>query len=372
MVVVNELQQAAAESWGLPLDAEPPACDVVVRLPQRRTAWTAAELIAATFPPPRWAVPGVVAEGLNLLVSPPKVGKSWMALGVAVAVASGGKALGKVDVDPGDVLYLALEDTARRLQNRLRVVLGKSGPPSRLTIATACEPMTEGGDRRIAAWLEAHPEARLVIVDVFAKVRGPVDRRSSAYDADYQAIGTIKALADRYGVAFLVVHHTRKAGAEDFLDTISGTQGIAGAADAVLVLSRSRGKSDATLRITGRDVEEADYALDFAPDRGLWTLLDGPAADYELGDTRRSILRLLRDQGPMTPKQIGEALGIEANTAKLTAWRMSNDGQLDVAEGVYAPPVTGNPCNPVTQDHIPGYSVTAVTGYTDTPEGESA
>ncbi|MEJ7703487.1 MAG: AAA family ATPase [Geodermatophilaceae bacterium] len=112
-----------------------------------RTSWTAAELMACDFPEPRWAVPGIIAEGLTLLAGAPKVGKSWLALGLGIAVATGGKALGALDVTAGDVLYLALEDPPRRLQERLAKVLAHSPAPSRLTLSIACEPIPAGGAR---------------------------------------------------------------------------------------------------------------------------------------------------------------------------------------------------------------------------------
>jgi RecA-family ATPase len=178
-----------------------------------RTAWTATELMALEFPEPRWAIPGILAEGVTLLAGAPKIGKSWLALNVSASVAAGGKALGRVDVDAGDVLYLALEDNPRRLQDRLRKVLAGSPASERLTFAVMCEPLPAGGADRITAWLDQHPQARLVVVDVFARVRGMAPPTMSSYDADYLAMGALKRIADRYGVAVLVVHHTRKASA---------------------------------------------------------------------------------------------------------------------------------------------------------------
>ncbi len=304
-----------------------------------RTSWNATELLAAVFPPPRWAVPGLIAEGLTLFVGPPKVGKSWAAWNLGVAVASGGMAFGRIPVPAGDVLYLALEDTPRRLQSRLRKVLQQDQPSARLTISTACEPLTSGGGERIAGRLEQHSDARLVIVDVLARIRGRSAPQASAYEADYGPMILLKDIADRYGVAVLVVHHTRKAASEDFLDDVSGTQGLAGAADAVMVLRRSRGKADAVLHVTGRDVEEADYALDFSPDLGSWQMLEGPAADHSLGETRLSILQHLREVGPCTPRQVADDLSINYETAKKTCRRMSDDGQLDTdGNGTYFAP----------------------------------
>ncbi|WP_203231334.1 AAA family ATPase [Nocardioides caldifontis] len=315
-----------------------------------RTAWTAAEIMSMRFPEPRWAVPGVVAEGVTLLAGAPKIGKSWLSLNISTAVALGGKALGRVDVDCGDVLYLALEDNPRRLQSRLGKVLSGSVAPDRLTFAVHCEPLPAGGTERISAWLETHPDARLVVVDVFARVRGSAPANMSSYDADYLAMGALKRLADRYGVAILVVHHTRKAASEDFLDAVSGTNGLAGSADAVLVLKRSRGKAAAELHVTGRDVEEAEYALDFDPRLGAWQMLDGPASDYSLGDTRRAILDHLRVVGSGTPRQIADALALNYETAKKTCKRMFDDDQLDTDGGgtyftpsLSVPPVPGVP-----------------------------
>ena len=134
----------------------------------------------------------------------------------------------------------------------------------------------------------------MVVVDVFAKVRGRPLAGMSAYDADYAAIGYAKRLADEHAVAVVLVHHVRKAGADDFLAEVSGTNGLAGAADATLVLKRPRGEADGILYITGRDVDEAEHALRFAPETGTWALLDGPAVDYTVSGTRAAILRHLR------------------------------------------------------------------------------
>ncbi|MFI0453204.1 AAA family ATPase [Actinomadura sp. 6N118] len=266
--------------------------------------------------------------GVTVLAGPPKVGKPWLALGLAVTVASGGKALGKVDVDAGPALYLALEDTGRRLQSLLRTVLAGAMPPKDLTCVIECPALSQGGVDRITAWLDAHPNARLVVIDVFAKVRGPRQVGMSAYDTDYRSVGEIKAIADRYGVTFLVVHHTRKIESDDFLADVSGTNGIAGAADAILVLRRTRGKADDVLLVTGRDVDESEYAMAFNAEAGTWRMLDQPADELAMTDTRLAIIAHLRHHPGQGPKQISEATGISYDLTKKTVKRMGDDNQL--------------------------------------------
>ncbi len=307
--------------------------------PQLRTAWTADELMSMTFPEPRWAVPGILAEGVSLLAGPPKVGKSWLSLGLGLSVAAGGKALEAIDVKGGPVLYLALEDTPRRLQSRMGKILQGQKAPAGLTLVTACPTLPQGGEAAIARWLERNPDARMVVIDVFAKMRGPAPVGLSAYDADYAAMGHAKRLADTYGVAVVLVHHVRKMGSDDFLAEVSGTNGLAGAADATLVLKRARGQADGVLHVTGRDVDEAEYALSFQAAAGVWHLLDGPPEDHTLSDTRAAILRYVRGNPASTPKAITEATGLAYDNVRKTCKRMADDGQMTAdAAGRYRVP----------------------------------
>ncbi|WP_329023354.1 AAA family ATPase [Streptomyces sp. NBC_00690] len=294
-----------------------------------RTAWTADQLMAAEFPEPKWAVPGILAEGVSLLAGPPKVGKSWLSLGLALSVAAGGNAFDSVPVQGGPVLYLALEDTPRRLQTRMGKLLGGQPAPAGLTLVTECPPFPQGGVEAIAQWLERNPDARMVVIDVFAKMRGQAPAGVSAYDADYVSVGYAKRLADHYGIAVVLVHHVRKAASEDFLTEVSGTNGIAGAADATLVLKRARGQADGILHVTGRDVNEAEYALQFQEASGAWHLLDGPASDHTIGDTRAAILRHVRAHPGAKPKDMASALPhVDIDTIRRTCSRMAGDGQL--------------------------------------------
>jgi hypothetical protein len=296
------------------------------------------------FPPVKWAVPGLLAEGLNLLAGAPKLGKSWLSLGFGADIANGDPVLGSIQVERGPVLYCALEDTGRRLQRRRRQMLAAGGRAAPgLTLETSCPTMTAGGVDVLKEWLEENPAARLVIIDTFEKMRGTDMPGSSAYSADYAAGARFKQLADHYGVPFLLIHHVRKQGAEDWQNLVSGTAGLTGAVDATLVLERARGQADGVLHVTGRDVEETDYAMSFDAHAGAWTKLDGPATDHFVADTRADILRLLREHGPLKPARIAEALDAKAPTVRKTCTRMANDGQLRVAaDGTYRAPTAGD------------------------------
>ena len=163
----------------------------------------------------------------------------------------------------------------------------------------------------------------------------------------------MKAVADAYGVALILVTHVRKQEADDFLETVSGTNGLAGAADAVAVLRRPRGKADGELCITGRDVEEATYALEFVADLGAWQLLEGPAAEHVLANTRATILAAVRQEPGIRPRLIANATKLEHGLVKKTVQRMVDAGQLVTdGNGRYFLPVS--PVSPVSP--VPGVS----------------
>jgi hypothetical protein len=321
---------------------------------------TAIDLMAADLPPVRWVVPGILPEGVTLLAGKPKLGKSWLALGLCVAVAAGGVALGTRQVERGDVLYLALEDNRRRLQKRLGKML-RAPAPSGLEMATAWPKLDEGGVEALGAWLREHPEARLIAVDTLAKTR-PRTRGQNVYQEDYAALEELLPLAAEHGVAIVVVHHTRKMAAADPLDEISGSTGLTGGVDGVLVLKRDRGKADAVLHVDGRDIEEpAEYALKWDTETAGWAIA-GDAEEYRMSEERKAILGVLTDCGDyLSPGEVSDALDKPRNTIKQRLWRMAQDGQVENRNGKYG--ITHNRDNRVTDGTESGYPVTPVIGY---------
>jgi hypothetical protein len=301
-----------------------------------RSRYTARELVETEFPEPRFAIPALIPEGLTFFAGAPKLGKSWLALGLSIAVASGGRALGQIEVEQGEVQYLALEDSPRRLKGRLASLLNGSGPPDGLTFETRWLPLADGGAEEIAGYLSNHPRCRLLVCDVFARLRSPAKDSGDRYMHDYLAAEQLQKVATEYGVAIIAVHHTRKAAADDFLETVSGTHGLAAAADTIAVLKRSRGQGDAEFHVTGRDISEQSLALKFAPSVGTWSLL-GDAREWAMSESRRKILDALKAGGPMGPKQIHEETGVDYDVVRQLVRKMVDEGDVDTpSRGIYA------------------------------------
>ncbi len=308
------------------------------------------DLLAWELPPVRWAVPEILPEGLTLLAGKPKLGKSWLALSLALSIASGGVALGKQPVTQGEVLYLALEENARRLQARARQLLAwMTEAPAGLDFALDWPRLAEGGLSCLEEYLRTHPNTRLVVIDTWAKVAPRTDtRRCTQYEGDYDALTPLKRLADTYHVSILAVHHLRKTGAADVLDEITGSTGMTGAVDGTLILKRDRGQLDATLFVTGRDVErEQELALRFEVEAAQWRLL-GSAEGVGRTRARREILDLLREPSAqpegMRPRDIAGALEKNYHTTRALLGKMVESGEVTRIGGRYS-------ALPVPSDH---------------------
>jgi hypothetical protein len=297
------------------------------------------ELLSWELPPTRWAIPEILPEGLTLLAGKPKLGKSWLALSAALSIACGGVALGTQPVIRGDVLYLALEDNARRLQARTRRLLASmKSVPNGIDFALDWPRLGEGGLASLEEYLKAHPGVRLVVIDTWARVAPPSgENRRSQYEGDYEALSPLKHLADTYHVSILAVHHLRKTGAFDVLDEITGSIGMTGAVDGTLILKRERGQAEASLFVTGRDIErEQQLTLSFDVTTALWSVIGNTE---EVGRTRarQEIIELLRGQGTdgMNPREIADALEKNYHTTRSTLRKMEQTGEITRLHGRY-------------------------------------
>lgn len=300
---------------------------------------TAVELMGMEFEPTRWIVPEVLPEGVTILAGKPKKGKSWMGLGICEAVATGGVAFGVKHVEQGDSLCLALEDNPKRLKKRLKKILDGRPAPERMHLHTEWPRLDEGGAELLDDWLEKHPEARLVVIDTLAKIRKPASG-ANVYAEDYAALEKLLPLAAKHGVAIVVVHHLRKAGALDPMDEISSSTGLTGGVDGFMILRRTPGSRGPTLFVEGRDIEEpTEYALKWNHNTAAWTI-EGDAEEVRLTGARSEIIEVLREHGrAMSPKEIALLLDRTQNNVYQLVYKMSIDGQLESADrGLYTLP----------------------------------
>ncbi|SHX66543.1 Bifunctional DNA primase/polymerase, N-terminal [Mycobacteroides abscessus subsp. abscessus] len=336
------------------------------------------------FAPLEYHVPGIVAEGCGIVAGPPKAGKSWLVLAIALAIAAGGIALGCLTCKQRPVLYLALEDGDRRIQFRARQLLGEGVPiPAAFEYVLAIE---EGKTAvsTITEWLALHPGQKpFVIVDTLGKTRGAGPKSgASAYQEDYKALGDLKKCVDAIpGSGMLIVHHTRKAEpgrgggrAADFVEELSGTFGLSGAADYAMVLHRDRETDGGVLAVTGRDVIERTMAMTRDPETGLWTLdggsIDAAVAVIEesrikpdeesIGDTSQQIVAAVLAGCPnpddtMDAQQIADAVNSTPTRIYKYLQRLSSGARPFLSKpsrGRYAPPLKYPGAAPVVPEGV--------------------
>jgi hypothetical protein len=318
---------------------------------KKPTVRSAHELRRREFAPIGYVVPGYIAEGCTLLAGRPKLGKSWLVLEMGLAVALGEACLGSILCEQGDVLYLALEDNERRLQKRIDKVLGPLHEwPQGFHYATEWPRANEGGLDEIREWILSVPNPRLIIVDVLAMFRPASGAKDNMYETDYHAIKGLQGLASEFGVAIVVVHHTRKGGSDvDPFEKVSGTLGLSGAADTTIVLDRDG--NGATLYGRGRDIEEIESAVEFNKGDCRWVVM-GKAEEVRRTDERSVILETLQDADePLGPREISIATGAPRNNVDQLLYKMAKAGEVMKAK-------RGQYVHPSRADLIEGYTST--------------
>ena len=232
---------------------------------------TMPELMETRFRIRPAVIDGLLPTGTYLLAGAPKIGKSFLVLQMAYQVSMGAPFLG-FSSRQGTVLYLALEDTYERLQKRLAQMTEQDS--EHLILSVFSETLDEGLLERLTDFWGEHADTVLVIIDTLQRVRGRTPDNGS-YAADYDTLARLKEFADTFGVTVLVVHHTRKEGAEDVFNTISGTNGLMGAADGALLLHKDkRTASDAVLEVVGRDQPQLRLHISFDAAHLHWELVE--------------------------------------------------------------------------------------------------
>ncbi len=308
--------------------------------------YNAKELLNMRFPDIKYIVPDLLPEGLIIIAGRPKIGKSWLMMDLAVSVASGRMFLGNLKVIQGRVLYCALEDNERRLSSRLRLVLRGEEAPENLHLFTQWPRLDNNGCVMFEKFLQKYPDTRLIVIDTLAKIKAVRPQRSNntIYSEDYSSVEPLKAIADKHGIGVLLVHHTRKLlGGDDKFEEISGSYGLTGGTDAMMVLTKDRARCDGVLYITGRDLQEKELALKWNDTTTSWSLL-GNAVEYKMSLERQQIIEVLRNTNiPMSISAVSSELGKNKNTIKNTLNAMYKAGLISkTPDSKYSLPISIN------------------------------
>jgi len=279
-----------ADDWGRGQAAPAPGLQA-----RRKAGWTAAELLTASFPPAGWIVSGLLPLGLSTLAGRPKMGKSWLALQIACAVGAGGSVLDRA-AEQGPVLYLALEDSPRRLQERLRK---QGAPPTDVTFALEWPPLGAGGLEALQRAIE-RGKYKLVVIDTLNRALG----RAGQLDLAEMTlmIGALQSVCKATGAAILTVDHHKKPinSLANPIDDILGSTGKAAIVDAALGIYRERGRHDASLHATGRDMPQVELYIRWDGEHCCWQAVG------EAGEVRKESLQaaILEAIGELT--ELGE------------------------------------------------------------------
>ena len=226
-------------------------------------------LMDMNLPRTKFIIQGILPQGLAIIAGAPKIGKSWLMLDWCVKIAKG-ENIWNFKTTKGTTLYLCLEDNDNRIQDRLLTITDEV--TSDVYFVTDCCPLSDGLEEQIRNFVNEHSDTVLIVIDTFQKVRQ--NTKDISYASDYKEIATIKKIADELQIAILLVHHMRKQDDKDPLNKLSGTNGIAGGADTIFTLDRSkRSQNSATLICTGRDIEYREFELNFNKDDCVWTLI---------------------------------------------------------------------------------------------------
>ena len=212
----------------------------------------------------------ILPQGTYLFIGAPKIGKSWLVLWLCAKIANG-EPVWEFETSRGTVLYLSLEDTYARLQDRLSDITDK--PCDNIFFALKSEEVSLGLEEQLLNFLTAHPDTTIIFIDTLQKIREKAGEKLG-YASDYELITRLKQIADDKNIAIVIVHHTRKMPDNDPFNTISGTMGLLGAADGAFILEKDkRTENTARLSITGRDIKDMSLDLEFDEDTHVWNLI---------------------------------------------------------------------------------------------------
>ena len=290
---------------------------------RNKKSWTVDELLSTEFPEPNWAIPGIVPEGLTILGGRPKKGKSFLALQMSIAIATGGMFFDR-KIDQGEVLYYALEDNPRRLKDRLNKMGVKLGTP--ITFLHNLSPLHEGGISELYMNIKLD-RFRFIVVDTLAKASRGIDQNKQGIMS--RVWPDIQSTAINHNVPLKFIDHTRKPMGfnVDPIDDIIASTIKTGAADAVLAIYTEPGKAGAKLLGRGREMEDVELRIHWDPLTFCFQC-DGNANEIQLTESKQEVIDTLNDLGKCQLNDIANTLGKDRSNIYRTLVDLVNDGKV--------------------------------------------
>ena len=292
------------------------------------------ELYETTYSSRPPIIGGLLYPGTYLLAGAPKVGKSFLVAQLAFHISTG-QPLWNFPVQKSTVLYLALEDDYRRLQDRMFRMFGVEST-EHLHFATCAKQLGSGLEEQLELFLHEHPDTRLIIIDTLQKVR-EVGGASYSYASDYEIVGKLKTFADKHGICLLLVHHTRKQPASDKFEMISGTTGLLGCADGAFLLQKERGTTmNGTLDVVGRDQSEQKLHLVRDREHLFWNLdhLEAEICEPPSAPLLEKLNALLTNKWVGSPTDLVDLLEADQKPNTLSRYLNVNKSRLENEYGI--------------------------------------
>ncbi len=302
--------------------------------PKTLKVHTGLEVYNSEFKEPEPIIDSLLYNGLTIFVARPKVGKSWFALQIAIAIANGTNLAGCLRVrKPGRVLYIALEESQRRTAPRLRKLTGLSNSLEAIDFVYEIDPLMTGGAAQIDAHLSEHPYVLVVVDTFFAFSRQSERKNVDILQADYNQINTLREVCEKHGCAMLLIHHARKAAGAG-IDVVLGTSGVTAACDHIWVLDRKT-EGDHLLTVTSREIEETIYGMRLESGEPFGWKIIGKGVEAQLSAERRAIIELLEEE-PLAPKTIATRLKKNPNTVRRLLQELAKDGVVSKGGDTYS------------------------------------
>ena len=320
------------------------------------------ELMAKRFSPPAWLIPGIIPKGLTILGGKPKVGKSFFALQMSLAIAAGSHAFGSKEhqCEPGKILYCAIEDFLPRLQMRIKglINMGAAWHTDEFTAVEQLPKIGEGGIEYFEAHCKTHPDTKLIVVDVLSKFRSfNGKQRGTIYDQEYAELSPMQGFTSQNDVSVLFVHHlTKRENPDDVYDELSGSTALGGVPETLMVLKRVG--NNATLHVKGKNMPEQQlgFVSKVVDDMCSWQLV-GEVPEQQVSRERQDIIDLLTESASLlSPKEISDKLKKTRESIRKMLHQMANqqDPAIEkVGQGnqtKYTIAGNGNTGNRVTPD----------------------